>query len=188
MTISGGEVSYEQSRKLAEYENKKIGITFNVTDEKGAEEEMVRALGLAKTWVLRELGYSATAETPTTAVTKPKKAKAEPAPETVTPAADPTAMVAETPTRQISNGTEDRQDPAAVDEAFTAAAPEISDKALHDACAKKKVSLGMNLSPPGPMNMIGKLMGEYVPKGGQLAQIPQAARQSFLTKLEALVP
>ncbi len=56
--ITGGSVSFEQSRKIAEYENRKAVITFNVNAEDGdAEQEVVRALGLAKKHVLEALGF-----------------------------------------------------------------------------------------------------------------------------------
>jgi len=56
--ITGGIVTFEQSRKLAEYENRKVSITFNVNDEQGAEQQVIAALALAKLHVLKALGLA----------------------------------------------------------------------------------------------------------------------------------
>ena len=206
MPITGGEVTFSQSRKLAEYENRSCSITFNVTDAAGAEGAVIAAGAIARGYVFAQLGIpdpdlaahtAAATAAKNTGAAKTIKAKA---PVVVVDSAkapavkaDPAAViedatiVVEETARQISTGAE-RVDPADVNEDFAAAAPEISDKALHDACAAKKQKLGTNLSPPAPMLMIQKLMGEFLQPGQSLAQIPQPARAAFLKKLEALVP
>lgn len=56
--ISGGVATFEQSRKLAEYENRKASITFNVTGDEEADASVAvqGAILLAKEIVLDALG------------------------------------------------------------------------------------------------------------------------------------
>ena len=60
-----------------------------------------------------------------------------------------------------------------------ASVPQISDKAITDACAKRN---GEIQDPPAIRNLIAK----YVPAGGQARQIAQEKRAEFLAALEAL--
>jgi hypothetical protein len=64
MSITGGSVTFEQSRKLAEYENRKVGITFNVNEENGdrSVEQVLQALTIARSAVFVALGLPASAD------------------------------------------------------------------------------------------------------------------------------
>lgn len=151
--ILGGSAGYEQSRKIAEYENKKANISFSVGDGEDAEAQTVKALGMAMTYVLRALGNPVVipdllGQTPPapvapvadpgtltdaqvaavaakTTTRRPPKAKTEPAPATP-PATDPAAIGGEA-APQIRTNPENRVDPAQVTDdpasLFTAEAP-----------------------------------------------------------------
>lgn len=199
--ITGGVVVFEQSRKLAEYENRKASVTFNVNapDGQTAEDEVARALKIAQNYVLSALGLAdplalaavvdatvkAVAATATQAEGKPKKAPKAPK----APPADPADLTAPEETfekaavtRQISNGTEDRKDPADLDP-FSAPAPVITDAALMDAIGKKNVSLIASHKEAGTA-----MIKELIAKKGvtRYAEIPQSIRAFFLVELEAL--
>ncbi|MGD9881225.1 MAG: hypothetical protein AB7F22_07740 [Reyranella sp.] len=207
MGITGGAVSYERSRKIAEYENKKASITFACREGDDAVRVVTNALALAMSTVHTALGISepipvlltdtavealldranaAPAEKPTT-TRRPRK---PPTPETPTPApSDPAALTDDTSGPQtagtgaepnITKTPEDRKDPAALDADWTGDAPEITDKELLEAC-NRAASVGGSAA-----QQIKKIIGELAGVGKGPAAIPQAARAGFLEKLKAI--
>lgn len=79
MSITGGSVTFEQSRKLAEYENRKVIITFNVNEPEGqnATGQVLEALDIAKAHVLIALGF-ATKDSAPAAAAAPKAPAVDP--------------------------------------------------------------------------------------------------------------
>lgn len=202
MSITGGLVTFEQSRKLAEYENRKVLVTFNVTNEQGAEGEVSRALDIAKGLVYGALGLTVAPTPPPQAVitgevippakTTTKKGKAKDA------VPDPAAM-GDAPAQQQTADPASVVDVAAVAGsapaaagapdplAFLNAAPAapITDKQLAEATMKKNAEL-LPKHKEASRKLIGDHLGKFVafPKG--LADIPAEQRQSYLDGLAAL--
>lgn len=184
--ITGGSATFEQSRKLAEYENRKVTINFSVTEDEGegAEEKVIEALGIAKRKVFEELGLTK----PEPVIEKPKAPKPTKKPPVVVDSAkdDPANIGGEEAPPNISTSPEDRKDPADMGgDDFTGEAPEITDAALSDAVTRKAAALAEKIGDKGPP-MIRKLIGTFVGAGKHMHQIPQDARQKFLDDLEGL--
>jgi len=205
MSITGGFVTFEQSRKLADYENRKAAVSFTVSEPEGedAEKQVGHALDLARHLVLVQLGI----EPPRHAVSvseeeaEPEKKTRKPRtkrPEVVivevteedkarhaTPAKDP-LEVDDDVKPAISTG-EERVDPEAdpldVEEDWPAPT-EVTDKDLLDKIGRKNAALLKN--DTGAPVKIRKLIGTYVQAPKKASDIPQEVRQKFLDELDAI--
>lgn len=197
--ITGGSVFFEQSRKLAEYENRKASVTFNVGPGIEAVEQTDRAMQIAADTVYKALGLTGSPVIvsgstavqhagPAADATAPKSKggrppKTPPA-ETAKPAGDAadfgTAPTVEPP-RQISTG-ETRKDPADLSE-FENVAPVITDEALGSAISKKNKAFVDAKSTTGTESIKVLIRKTGVTR---YAEVPQAARSQFLTDLDAL--
>lgn len=188
MSITGGSVTFEQSRKLAEYENRKVSITFNVTEEKGAEDEVKAALAFAHALVFRALGLTEPGDALPASDTSEKPKRGRPPKVATAPVevkSDPAAMV-EAP--QIRTNPENRTDPAAMVEdaslfeGTTEVVKVITEIDVMSAITRKNAALQMNLGQEAPVRIRG-LIGKYAKSA---KDIPADKRQSFLDDLAAL--
>ncbi len=205
--ITGGVVGFEQSRKLAEYENRKASVSFNVTEETGAEVEAQRALDLATKMVLTSLGLVKTmtnAEVAAAADPKPPRKPRGGTVDVKSPGVQATLAkqtdieeVIETKA-QISTGearTAPDDDPAAMDDAaldpLQAEAPPVTDQVLNETISRKNLSLMADYVKLGKdkteaPKAIRLLIGKYLPAGGQAVQMPAEVRPKFIAELTAL--
>jgi hypothetical protein len=193
MSITGGTVTFEQSRKLAEYENRKALVMFNVTDENGAEAEVGRALDLARDKVLEALGLvkpkdvavaaplAAPVTVPAALPAVPKKSHKRKV------VADPTEVEETKPA--ISTG-EERVDPTDVGDAadLTAAPRPIGDKDLTDALGDAMRRLAPTLGAAIARARAQQYLAKFVAFPKKSHDIPQEARQQFLDGLLELKP
>lgn len=211
MPITGGIVSFEQSRKLAEYENRKVSITFNVNESEGnsATEQVIGALALAQHHTFVALGLAKATDTPAAAsigAAEPEKGKPgrkkPPAVVTVDPprpGADPAAVtddaavVSDTPTQRgganTASATATSPDPAAVtdDSLFSPAAEvaTVTDAELLSQITRKNAALQVQIGDQAPPK-IRALIGKYVTAPKQAKDIPQDQRAKFLEELAAI--
>lgn len=213
MPITGGVVSFEQSRKLAEYENRKVSITFNVNESEGvnATEQILAALALAQHHVFVALGLSKASDTPAAAsigAAEPEKKptmtrKKPPAVNVVVedkkPAADAAevvddaVVVSDTPTQSgganAASATGTTHDPAAVtdDSLFSPAAEvaTVTDAELLSQITRKNAALQVQIGDQAPPK-IRALIGKYVTAPKQAKDIPQDQRAKFLEELAAI--
>jgi hypothetical protein len=210
MSITGGSVTFEQSRKLAEYENRKVSITFNVNDEQGAEAQVLAALATAQGYVFASLGLSkpeveaATANLSDTSEPKKRGPKPKTPPATppasvppVTSAAAAAMMVEDAtivkePTApasvpQIRTG-ENRVDPAAVvEEDWSApAVAEITDVDLLSKIGRKNAELQAKAGPEHAQSIPVKIRGIVGKYAKSAKEIPQDKRVAFIDELAAL--
>lgn len=200
--ISGGTATFEQSRKLAEYENRKVSITFNVQGAEGqdAGDQVTLALQVAKDMVLRELGLSAVPrETFEQKVVEgkiaPKKTalKKPPLPAGDTPLEKAISSTLE-PTQktlvEIQTANQAKGDPAGFDnDPFTASVPAVTDKEISDAVGRKNDALIKASTAGGKDGALGtKLIKDLIASYGvkTMREIPQGVRKEFMAKLEAL--
>ena len=189
--ITGGTASFEQSRKLAEYENRKASISFAVSADEGedAAEAVKQALALATQIVLVSLGVlkatpeqaavivpDATAEALKKAHAK-KLAKAE----KEKPKADPAAVgdQGDTPA-PVQVG---KPDPAEVVEevSFDPAPAAVTDKDLIDACNKAAGKFGAEGG-----KRVREIVQKYVTYPKRAQDITAEARPRFIEELAEL--
>jgi len=194
--ILGGVVSVEQSRKFAEYENRKVNYTFSIGEGDDAVDVTIAAGELALRNVMALLNGKQYPDTKNTGAAAPKPMTAteviekvtevvpsKPAKATKAKKADPADVVEDKP--QISTG-EERIDPADDFSEQNREADPISDVALHEACAKTHGRLKANHGAEAG-KLVHKVINKYV--GGppkMSADIPQSARPQFLADLDAL--
>ena len=186
--ITGGTASFEQSRKLAEYENRKASISFAVSADEGedAAEAVKQALALATQIVLVSLGVlkgtpeqaavvvpDATAEALKKAHAK-KLAKAE----KEKPKADPAAVADEPAAVAAGNA-----DPAEVVEevSFDPAPAAVTDKDLIDACNKAAGKFGAEGG-----KRVREIVQKYVTYPKRAQDITAEARPRFIEELAEL--
>ena len=191
MPITGGTVTFEQSKKLAEYENRKASVSFSVTEDEDATTQVATALDIAKDLVfvaldLTKIGKPRATPAARTAKTPPKTVTDD------TPTADNDGFDTDDTKAEISKGGP-REDPetkpeeAATEEEdiFSADVPEITDKELMDKIARRNSDLQKTLGDKAPPTIRG-LIGKYVQAPKVARDIPQAARAEFLEQLAAL--
>lgn len=200
MAITGGSVSFEQSRKLAEYENRKASVTFNVTQDEGHEKavaEVLAALELAEHHVLVALGLKKQTEFQPAAAEPEKSTKGTrkrpPAVDVKVdppkPAEDPAAVVDETPTKPAGAAASETPATSSADvvddSLFTASTPEVTDAELLSQITRKNAALQIAIGDQAPPK-IRALIGKYVTAPKQAKDIPQEQRAKFLEDLAAL--
>lgn len=184
--ITSGSVTIKQTLNLGDYNNKAAEVSFGFVVSEGEDAKAacdVAAL-LAQGKVNEILGLTKTGK-----VTAAVKAAVA-----ATPAAkaDPAAVTADAP--QIRTSPENRVDPAAITNDETIAKDEfaldatpITDPQLTEACNKKKIVLGRNLTGGQPAAKIKELARKFVPAGKtQITDMPADVRAQFLAELEAL--
>lgn len=199
--ITGGSVSFEKNRKIADYESEKASVTFNVGEGENAIEQVAAALAMARDYVFTALGLTGRKSFEEKVVTgevsgTPEKAKVEKkttAKKPPAPPADPTALDAPPATaapaevKQISTG-EARVDPLELDP-LTASPPTTTDAALTDLVTRKNAALIAADKAAGNDGTGGtKKIKDLIAKSGvtRVSELPQAARAQFLSSLEAL--
>lgn len=195
--ITGGVAFFEQSRKLADFENRKAAITFNVGEGQDAPAVVLKALGFAKSHVLAALfdavavQHAGPTEAPAAEPAAPTKNKGgRPAkPPATPPATAPAVDAADAPPPsapaalpQIRTNPEDRKDPLDLT-AFENVAPTITDEALGSALAKKNKALS-EAKVVGGTDKIKALIAKT--GATSYAAIPQSSRTVFLADLDAI--
>lgn len=195
MAITGGAVTFEQSRKLAEYENRKVSITFNVNEPDGddAQVQVFAALKLAQDHCLAALGLGAApAAVASDTSEKPKRGRPPKTPPAEPPKVADAASMAELEAPQIRANPENQIDPNAsaaevVDESLFNApdAPKVdvvTDTDLLSHITRKNAALQMAIGAAAPPK-IRALVGKYAKSA---KDIPADKRRAFLDELAAL--
>lgn len=212
MTITSGTITFGLTRNLGDYNSAKAEASFGFTvpDGESADRyaDVASVLAYTKVQALLDGKVKPAAETNSATVETRKKpgpkAKAPaptaadvpppaaPATKAATDMVEDATVVEETPAPQIRTNPENRVNPAEItddDDLLIASAPEVTDKELQDAVAKKNAKLkaeSMSTAKPYNSLIIKQLYGEYIKPGQQITQIPAAARPAFLKKLEAI--
>lgn len=208
--ITGGSVTVEQSKKLAEYENRKASVTFNVGEGEDASTVVIDAGALAfstvqsllgnerKTFEQRVLDGAIERANPAVAAGAPlpkekkptvKKPPAQPATNTADPLADPTGAPPAAEVKQISTG-EPRVDPTELaEDPFSASVPTITDAQVSEAVTRKNAALiAANKTTGGDGTAGTRKIKDLIAKFGvtRVQELPQPKRADFLKELEAL--
>jgi hypothetical protein len=200
MPLTGGSVTYGETKNLGDYNSRKAEATIGYDDPadiQKAQAVAVQAVSdmLAGNIVVRTEPKAA--EPKAKKELKPKKAP-EPEQEPVDVFGDSLEAVdvfheKEAPKAAISSG-EDRVEPAAAEDdlfdAVATAAP-ISDKDLTDAANRKNKSLRDAAEKEGTdlqaaSNKIRLLIGKFVKPPKRIQDIDASVRADFLTQLDAL--
>lgn len=198
-TITGGSIKYGETRKMADFENKRVDVelAYNVAAGRNADEAMQQVAMMATKqcqkmldgkapipeWVSKSIVPSVgLADTPekSTTLKQPKRAPKMPVAENMPPNSAPVAEIKAV-------------DPAALEEPIDAAkplpeaqtsdAPIITDAELMDATSKHQEQVKNAIA-------IRKLMNDLGLKAppGKLIDLPQDKRQEYLDKLILIKP
>lgn len=190
--VTGGTVSYGETRKIGEYENKKAEVILHFGNPDGATVTDADLEGIhaqAQAHVHKRLGVEAApakraARTPAEkAATEGELRTALNPPTAVTPVASPPVPAAQLPASAPLPAATASSDLTAIDLAdeFVGVAPDITDKDLTDKLMAK------NKATAGKLTLeLRLLIGRYAGDGLPSHNIAKEKRAAFLAELEAL--